>query len=130
MIFRITGSGFVKTGSVTDGHPVEFRHWKEVVEEADSMLESAAGSEEEEAVVELWLEDPMSFQAYFDEESGEATPMGPGAARVHRTAGSMIRSADPFGRKTGVVKQTNWDKEFADAQEHAKSVMAKLGNGR
>jgi hypothetical protein len=131
MLVRITGSGFVKTGSVTDGHPVEFRHWKEVVDSAEDYLESAASSDEEEAVVELWLEDPMSFQAYFDEESGEATPMGPGVARVHRTAGSMIRSADPFGRKTGVVKTaTNWDQEFADAQAHAKSVMAKLGNGR
>jgi len=131
MIVRITGSGFVKTGSVTDGHPVEFRHWKEVVDSAEDFLESAATSEDEEAVVELWLEDPMSFQAYFDEENGEATPMGPGVARVNRTAGSMIRSADPFGRKQAVVRQeTNWDKEFADAQAHAKSVMAKLGNGR
>ena len=125
MIVRITGSGFVKTGSVTDGHPVEFRHWKDVVEEADFAIESAAHSEEEEAVVELWLEDPMSFQQFEE----DATPMGPGA-RINRTAGSMIRSADPFGRKTGVVKTTNWDQEFADAQAHAKSVMAKLGNGR
>jgi hypothetical protein len=129
MIVRITGSGFVKTGSVTDGHPVEFRHWKEVVDNAEDFLESAASSDEEEAVVELWLEDPMSFQAYFDEEG--ATPMGPGNARVNRTAGSMIRSADPFGRKQAVIRQEiNWDQEFADAQKHAASVLSKLGNGR
>jgi hypothetical protein len=125
-ILRITGSGFVKTGSVTDGHPIEFRHWKDVVDNADSFLESAVNSEEEEAVVELWLEDPMSFQHFED----EATPMGPGVARINRTAGSMIRSADPFGRKQAVVRETNWDQEFADAQKHAASVLSKLGNGR
>ena len=127
MIVRITGSGFVKTGSVTDGHPVEFRHWKEVVDSADSFLESAAASEDEEAVVELWLEDPMSFQAYFDEEGAEA-----GVPQV-RTAGSMVRRADQFGSKRATPKgpgKTNWDQEFADAQAHARSVMAKLGNGR
>lgn len=122
MLIRVTGSGFVKTGSVTDGHPVEFRHWQEVVDEAENFLESAASSEEEEAVVELWLEDPMSFQKFED-----ATPMGPG---VNRTAGSMIRSVDPFGRKQAVVRGTNWDTEFADAQAHVASVLKNLGNGR
>jgi hypothetical protein len=125
-IFRITGSSFVKTGSVTDGHPVEFRHWQEVVDEAENFLESAVNSEEEEAVVELWLEDPMSFQAYFNNEEG-ATPMGPG---VSRTAGSMVRHADAFGRKQAVVRETNWDEEFADAKAHAASVLKNLGNGR
>jgi hypothetical protein len=124
-IFRITGSGFVKTGSVTDGHPVEFRHWQEVVDEAENFLDSAVNSEEEEAVVELWLEDPMSFQAYFNEE--DATPIGSG---VNRTAGSMIRSVDPFGRKQAVVRETNWDEEFADAKSHVASVLKNLGNGR
>jgi hypothetical protein len=125
MLIRITGSGFVKTGSITDGHPVEFRHWQEVVDEADSAIEVAADQDTEEAVVELWLEDPMSFQQFEE----DATPMGPGA-RVNRTAGSMIRSADPFGRKQAVVRETNWDQEFADAQAHAASVMKNLGNGR
>jgi hypothetical protein len=126
MLVRITGSGFVKTGSVTDGHPVEFRHWKEVVDSAEDFLESAASSDEEEAVVELWLEDPMSFQTYFDEESGEATPMGPG-----QRSGSMVRRADNFVRGQKIATRvSNWDQEFADAQAHAKSVMAKLGNGR
>ena len=123
MLIRITGSGFVKTGAITDGHPVEFRHWKEVVDEAENFLENAASSEEEEAVVELWLEDPMSFQQF-----DEATPMGPGTARVNRTAGSMSRSVDPFGRKAAVAQTTNWDQEFADAQSHAASVLKNLGN--
>jgi hypothetical protein len=118
MIVRITGSGFVKTGAVADGHPVEFRHWKDVVDEADSFLESAAVSEEEEAVVELWLEDPMSFQ---DQEDSPT--------RMMRTGG-MIRHADGFGRKQAVVRETNWDAEFADAQAHVASVLKNLGNGR
>jgi len=125
MLLRISGSGFVKTGSITDGHPVEFRHWQEVVNEAESFLESAVHSAEEEAVVELWLEDPMSFQQF-----DEATPMGPGVARVNRTAGSMVRSADPFGRKAAVAQTTDWDQEFADAQAHVASVLRNLGNGR
>ena len=125
MLLRITGSGFAKTGSVTDGHPVEFRHWQEVVNEAESFLESAVHSAEEEAVVELWLEDPMSFQQF-----DEATPMGPGVARVNRTAGSMIRSTDPFGRKAAVAQTKDWDQEFADAQSHVASVLRNLGNGR
>ena len=123
-LVRITGSGFVKTGAITDGHPVEFRHWEEVVDTADAFLESAVNSEDEEAVVELWLEDPMSFQAYFDEEAA-----GEGIVK-QRTAGSMVRLADGFGRKQAAPRQTNWDQEFADAQAHARSVMAKLGNGR
>jgi hypothetical protein len=118
MIVRITGSGFVKTGAIADGHPVEFRHWQEVVDEADSFLESAAASEEEEAVVELWLEDPMSFQ---DQEET--------ATRSIRTGG-MIRHADAFGRKQAVVRDTNWDQEFADAQAHVASVLKNIGNGR
>jgi hypothetical protein len=126
MLIRITGSGFVKTGSITDGHPVEFRHWQEVVDEAENFLESAVHSEDEEAVVELWLEDPMSFQQF---EENDATPMGPGA-RVNRTAGSMIRSADPFGRKAAVARTTDWDQEFSDAQAHVASVLKNLGNGR
>jgi hypothetical protein len=121
-LLRITGSGFVKTGAVADGHPVEFRHWQEVVDECDRELESAADSGEDEAVVELWLEDPMSFQAAFDGEE-------PGAAPQIRTGG-MLRRADSFGRKQAVVRETSWDEEFADAQRHVASVLGKLGNGR
>lgn len=118
MIVRITGSGFVKTGSVTDGHPVEFRHWKDVVDEADREIEVAADQETEEAVVELWLEDPMSFQGQEDAPT-----------RTMRTGG-MIRHADGFGRKQAVVRETNWDTEFADAQSHVASVLKNIGNGR
>src|SRR5271170_2391535 len=108
MLFRITGS-------TTNGHAVEFRHWKDVVDEADNFLEFAANSEEEEAVVELWLEDPMSFQTE-DATTGE-----------QRTGG--IRRADNFVRGKQAAK-ANWDQEFADAQSHVASVLKNLGNGR
>lgn len=117
-LVRITGSGFVKTGAIADGHPVEFRHWQEVVDECDRELEFAASSEEEEAVVELWLEDPMSFQ-----DQDEAAP------RSVRSGFSLLRHADNFGRKQAVVRETNWDQEFADAQEHVAAVLKNLGNG-
>jgi len=120
MLIRITSSGFVKTGSVTDGHAVEFRHWKEVVDEAENFLESATDSEEEEAVVELWLEDPMSFQTAFNEEEG-VTP------NVRRTTGSMIRNVDNFGRKQAVVRTTNWDQEVDNVRNHVASVLGNMG---
>jgi len=112
----------VKTGAVADGCPVEFRHWKDVIDECDRELESAVASEEEEAVVELWLEDPASFQAAFNEEE-------PGAVPLHHT-GSMLRCADSFGRKQAVVREANWDAEFADVKAHVASVLGRLGNGR
>ena len=121
-LVRITGSGFVKTGAVTEGHPVQFRHWQDVVNEADFELQSAANDETEEAAVEMWLEDPMSFQAYFNEEDEATVP-------AQKTA--MFRRADQRGanyeRKTA---SSSWDREFADAQAHARSVLANLGKSR
>jgi hypothetical protein len=114
-LVRITGSGFVKTGAITDGHPVEFRHWKEVVDEAEAVLDAAADAEDE-ALVDYWLENPQEFNGA-DEEVG-------GLKR-----GSMIRAADNFGRKQAVIRQTNWDQEFSDAQAHVASVLKNLGNG-
>ena len=123
-LVRITGSGFVKQGAITQGHPVVSQRWQDQVDEAENFLEEAVHSEEEEAVVELWLEDPMSFQQYFDEEAASE-----GIVK-QRTAGSMIRHADTFGRKQAVVRETNWDQEFKDAQAHVSSLLGKLGNGR
>lgn len=116
-LVRITGSGFVKTGAITEGRPVDFHHWKDVVDEFDSELESAANSEDEQAVVDLWLEDPLSFQ-------------NPDGTVSHPRTGGMIRHADGFGRKQAVVRETNWDTEFADAQSHVASVLKNIGNGR
>jgi hypothetical protein len=109
----------IKIASVQTGYPVAFRHWQEVVDEADNDIETAAESEEEERVVGLWLDDPMSFQAAFDAES---TPMGPGKV-------SSVRRLD-HGHKTAAQRETNWGREFSEAQAHAQSVLSKLGNGR
>jgi hypothetical protein len=114
-ITRITGSGFVKQGSITDGHPVEFRHWQEVVDEAEAALDFAVHSDEEESVVELWLEDPMSFQKAMGADGPQT--------------GGAIRRADNFGGKVA-RRESNWDQEFSDAQAHVKNVLANLGNGR
>ncbi len=123
-IVRITGSGFVKTGSVTDGHPVEFRHWKEVVDEADNAIETAADQETEEAVVELWLEDPRSFM---DEVNPSHTHTGSMVRRPQTGGLGLQRHGDPL-RKTAAA--SDWDQDFADAKAHAASLLSNLGNGR
>lgn len=118
-IVRITGSGFVKQGSVTPGHPVESRHWKDVVNDIDCELEAAVHSEEEEAVVDLWLEDPQSFQE-------DTQGAGRGAVTMVRTGGmGMQRVGIPH--KTAADQ--NWDQDFSEAREHVASVLKNLGNG-
>jgi|SRR5271154_5256945 len=119
-LVRITGSGFVKNAAITDGHPVEFRHWKDVVEDCTFALESAVHSEEEEAVVELWLEDPASFM---EQEDGAVK-----TASVRRvTAGmGLMRSTDVHQKQAAA----NFDHDFAEAQAHVASVLKNLGNGR
>jgi len=117
-LFRITGSGFVKQGSVTPGHPVEFRHWKEVIEDADFALESAVHSEEEEAVVELWLEDPQSFQ--------EAEGMVQASAVRRVQAGNGLQRVGDVHHKQA---SQNWDNDFTEATAHVRSVLGNLGNG-
>lgn len=120
-IVRITGSGFAKTGSVTDGHPVEFRHWKDVVEEAEAELEAAADQETDEAVVERWLENPQEFMAA---ESDTEVVTG-----VSTMKQGMLRRADNFNKRAA-APQRSWDAEFTDAQAHVASVLKNLGNGR
>jgi hypothetical protein len=116
-IVRITGSGFVKTGAITDSHPVEFRHWKEVVDDAENVLEAAVDSEDDEILVDYWLENPQMFNGADTVEGG-------------LKQGSMIRAADGFGRKQAVVRRPDWNQEFSDAQTHVASILGKLGNGR
>jgi hypothetical protein len=120
MIHRITGSGFVKNAAITEGHPVEFRHWKDVVEDCAFALESATHSEEEEAVVELWLEDPQSFMG---QEDGAVK-----TASVRRvTAGMGLMRHGDMQKQAGA---RNWDQDFSEAQDHVASVLKNLGNGR
>jgi hypothetical protein len=120
LLVRVTGSGFVKNAAITDGHPVEFRHWKDVVEDCAFALESAAHSEEEEAIVELWLDDPNSFMT--EEDGAVQTPS------VRRmTAGmGLTRHSDIHQKQASA----NWDQDFSEAQAHAASVLSKIGNGR
>lgn len=120
-IVRITGSGFVKQGSVTPGHPVESRHWKDVVNDIDCELEAAVHSEEEEAVVDLWLEDPQSFQEDTENVGHTASTM-----RV-RTGGMGLQRVGDL-HKTAAA--TSWDQDFSEAQAHVASVLKNLGNGR
>lgn len=117
-IVRITGSGFVKQGSVMPGHPVEFRHWKDVVDECDFALESAVSSEEEEAVVELWLEDPQSFMI---DEEGAAVK----TSSMRRVTGGMglMRHGDIHQKQAS----SNFDKDLEDMKNHVTSVLANMG---
>lgn len=111
-LVRITGSGFVKTGAITPGHPVVSRHWKDVINEADFELESAAHQETEEAAIEEWLENPQDF---IDSEVKTAS----------------IRRVDNFNSQKQAARQTrSWDADFADAQAHVAGILSKLGNGR
>jgi len=118
-LVRITGSGFAKQGAIAPGHPVEFRHWQEVVDDFDFALESAAHSEEEEAVVDLWLEEPQSFMDKDD-------PIQRQGALRRATAGMGMARVTDLHRKTAAA---NWDQDFEEAKEHVASILSKLGNG-
>src|SRR5271154_4812899 len=114
MIFR-------KNGAVQQASPVTFQPWRELVDGFDSDLEAAALSESEEAVVDLWLEDPMSFM------DTEVNP-------EHAHTGSMMRRVATGGmglqrmvNQHKTASSTNWDDEFASAKAHAASVLSQLG---
>jgi len=127
MIRRITGANyanFAKTGSVIQGAPVACQPWREFVNEFDADLEAAASSESEEAVVDLWLEDPRSFM------EGEINPshIHTGSmVRRMQTGGNGLRRADsPMAKQASAP---SWDQEFAEATSHVRSVLSNLGNG-
>jgi hypothetical protein len=109
---------FRKTAATMQGQPVEFRHWKDVVEDYDFALQSAASSEEEEAVVDLWLEDPQSFM-------DEDVPAR-GGVRLARSGGVGLQRSGETQHKTAAA--TNWDDEFENARTHASSILKNLGN--
>jgi hypothetical protein len=95
---------FRKTGATQDGAPVEFRHWKEVVDEFDHDLEAAALNESEEAVVDLWLEDPRSFM------EGEVNPSqvhtGSMVRRMQTGGSGLRRAGDPMAK---TASESGWD---------------------
>jgi len=116
---------FRKTGATQEGVPVEFRHWREVVDEIDQELEAASLNESEEAVVDLWLEDPLSFQEGTVNPS--RTHTGSMVRRLQTGGGGLRRAGDPMAK---TASASDWDQEFADAKAHAASVLSNLGNAR
>ena len=99
-----------KTGSTTHTAPLGGRHWREVVDEMDSQLREAADSMAEEAVCDLWLEDPSAFMGGREPED-QRSPM---IRRVK--VGGLGRAAD-------LARRASWDRDFADAQEHARALL-------
>jgi len=114
---------FRKTGATQQAAPVTFQPWRELVDEFDSELEAAALNESEEAVVDLWLEDPMSFQD--TPVNQENMHVGSMMRRV-ATGGVGLQRVGDSQHKT--ASATNWDDEFANAKSHAASVLSQLGN--
>lgn len=114
---------FRKTGATQDAVAVTHQPWREFVDEFDSELEAAALSESEEAIVDLWLEDPMSFM---DTEVNPQhnTHVGSMMRRVGSGGLGLQRSGD-MQHKTAA--SSNWDDEFAAAKAHAASVLSQLG---
>lgn len=100
-----------KTGAVSS-EPINHRSWKELVDDFDAQLDLSNASEDEEAVIEMWLENPEQF---FEREDGQRP--------------SMIRRMTA-GRTNVRTASNNIDQEFAAAQAHAASILSKLGNAR
>lgn len=107
-----------KTAAQSD--PISFRHWRELVDDFDFQIEYSANQETEEAVVDLWLEDPRSFMEGLEMPEGQQS-----AARRVKTGGNGLERYNPMVRTASV---TRWDSEFADAKAHADSVLKSLGN--
>jgi len=112
-----------KTAGAVQSDPINYRHWRELVDEFDFQIEYAASQETEEAVVDLWLEDPKSFM-----QGLEASPEGgvqPSAIRRIKTGGTGLQRYNPMAKAASV---SAWDQEFTDAKNHADEVLRKLGN--
>jgi hypothetical protein len=116
-------SKFIKIARHGAPSPVEHHAWRELLDDFDQRLEAVASSEEEEAVVDLWLEEPRSFMEGL-ENSPEGNVQASAVRRV-RTGGMGLQRHNPMAR---VASATSWDQEFADAKNHADSVLKKLGN--
>lgn len=105
-----------KTGATTKAAPLGASRWREVLDEADALLAAAADSLEDEAVCDLWLEEPMSFMAGWEQPE-------------HQAQSPMIRRVKVGGarRSNDLVRQAAWDQDFKDAQEHARRLLGGLG---
>jgi hypothetical protein len=111
---------WVKTAGAVKSEPINHRPWQELVDDFDGTLEFAAAQETEEAIVDLWLEDPRSFM------DGDVDPVEQrSAARLVKTGGNGWQRPDVAMSRTASAR---FDQEFADAKAHADSVLKKLGN--
>lgn len=113
---------FRKTGATQEAVAVTQHPWREFVDDFDRELEAASLNESEEAVVDLWLEDPMSFQ-----QPDEATPSSVHTSSMIRRAGTGGMGLQRVGAMHKTAAATNWDDEFASAKAHAASVLSQLG---
>ena len=92
--------------------PVTHRPWQESVDEFDSGLSQIVDDESEEAVVDLWLEEPNSF--------ADGLEQGRTSVRRVKTGGNGLARHDP------PAKTAAWDREFADARAHAAEVLRSM----
>ena len=97
--------------------------WQKSVDEFDLHLNEIVDQESDDAVVELWLEDPRSFLLGVEPSvDGEISPV----VRRVKTGGLGLRRYDPMAK---VAASNNWDEEFEDARKHAAQVLSNIGNG-
>lgn len=106
------------------GSPVEHQAWRDVVDDFDNTLTFMAESEEEEAAVDMWLENPQAFMGT-DIADGTSRIASSGVRRP-QTGGMGLRRADAPRPKT--ASASDWDQEFADAKAHVASVLKQLGS--
>lgn len=109
-----------KTSAAAQSDSISFRHWRELVDDFDFQIEYSANQETEEAVVDLWLEDPRSFMEGLEMPEGQQS-----AARRVKTGGNGLRRHDPMVRTAAA---TRWDSEFSEAKNHVDQVLKNLGN--
>ena len=107
---------FRKTGATTKGVPVETRHWREVIDEADAQLSAAAESMDEEAVLERWLENPQDFM----QGAAVGDQQVSAIRRVHTGGLGLGRYTN---RRVASSEASVWDQDFEDARAHAQAVL-------
>ena len=101
--------------------PVPYRPWQESVDEFDLHLNEIVDQESDNAVVELWLEDPRSFLVGVEPSvDGEISPV----VRRVKVGGLGLRRYDPMSK---VAASNSWDEEFQDAKNHAAQVLSSIG---
>lgn len=88
--------------------------WQTQLEEIESAIEVARMEEDG------WIEDLLDSS---EDESGRRS-----VSRVNTPMPNLRRASDDVGRK--MASGNSWDEDFKAMQNHAASVLSKLGNGR